>query len=176
MGVSTDAIIFYGYVWDEETSTPWTIDSGDEDEESDDDSHDDEDWEARYASKYGLTKPEKPFPDKGYDLKAGKPITNYTPEEQAIVDEWKAYFDAKRKIVEASPCEVDTHCSGECPMPYVCVKDSYVCNSRGDYTELKPEQFEVEEHWNDQLKKFCNLMGITMPAGGPKWYLVSYWG
>lgn len=150
MSTSTDAIIFYGYVWDEETSTPWTI--GQDDEETTD-----EDWEERYARlKAGL---EKPDTGNGFDQKV-----------------YSEYLAKKREIVKDCPCKVDTHCSGEYPMPYVCISDSYVCNSRGDMTELKPEQFEVEENWNDELKKFCKLMGITMPAGGPKWYLVSYWG
>lgn len=48
MGTSTDAILFYGYCWDEETDRPWTIGREDEDD------HPDEDWMDRYARAKGL--------------------------------------------------------------------------------------------------------------------------
>jgi hypothetical protein len=139
MGVSTDAILFYGYVWDEETSAPWTIGKDGDGEYSDED---DEDWEKRYARLNGVA-------------------TDYA---------------SRRQIVEECPVKVDTHCHSDAPMPFVCIKSSYICNSRGDMTRLNPEQFEVEEEWDDQLKKFCKLMGIPIPAEGPGWYMVSYWG
>lgn len=175
MTVSTDAIIFYGYAWDEETDAPWTIgadsDSNeDEDLEADSDA-DDQGWEERYAIRMGAKPPELPYPEKGYDYQG-----TYTPEEQAAIDAHKAFWDERRRLVDACPCKVDSHCSNDYKMPFVCIKDSYICNSRGDMTELTQDQFEIEPHWNDELKKFCKLMGITPPAGGPKWYLVSWWG
>jgi len=155
MSVSTDAMLFYGYCWDEETSTPWTIGKDDEDETSDSD--DEEDWEERYARlKAGLLKPDT---GDGYDEKT-----------------YGEYLDAKRKIIEACPCEVGTHCHSDAPMPYVCIKATYTCNSRGDMTRLNPAEFEVDESWDSELKKFCKLMGIAPPAEGPGWYMVSYWG
>lgn len=155
MSTSTDAILFYGYVWDEETSTPWTI--GKDDEDADSERDEEEDWEERYARlKGGLTKPEMPG---GYDSKL------YTE-----------YLHKKGEIVKDSACEVGTHCHSDAPMPYVCIRSTYICNSRGDMTRLSPEQFEVDEGWDVELKKFCKLMGIAPPAEGPGWYMVSYWG
>lgn len=155
MGVSTDAILFYGYAWDEETNTPWTIGKDDEDEDSSSD--DEEDWEERYVRlKAGLIKPDTG--DK-YDEKT-----------------YRAYLDKKMEIVKDCQCEVGSHCHSEAPMPYVCIKSTYICNSRGDMTRLNPEQFEIDPSWDAELKKFCKLMGIAPPAEGPGWYMVSYWG
>lgn len=152
MSVSTDAILFYGYVWDEETSTPWTIGQDDEDGPDEED-----DWEERYARvKAGLLKPDT---GAGYDQKT-----------------YSEYLSKKSEIVKDCPCEVGTHCHSDAPMPYVCIKSTYICNSRGDMTRLSPEQFEVDESWDAELKKFCKLMGISTPAEGPGWYMVSYWG
>lgn len=63
MGQHTNAILFFGYVWDEETSQPWTIGKDVEDEgdgksdgksEGENELEDDGDWEtfaARWASR-----------------------------------------------------------------------------------------------------------------------------
>ncbi len=48
MGTSTDAILFYGYCWDEEADWPWMIGCEDEDD------HPDEDWMDRYVRVKGL--------------------------------------------------------------------------------------------------------------------------
>jgi hypothetical protein len=47
MSTSTDAMLFYGYVWTDEESPPWS---------SDDESGDDEDEEDRYARRAGFGK------------------------------------------------------------------------------------------------------------------------
>jgi hypothetical protein len=57
MGVSTDAILFYGYCWDDESSSPWASD--------DDDDIDDEErwelWEERYARLKGCDPSTDPY-------------------------------------------------------------------------------------------------------------------
>ncbi len=90
MGTSTDAILFYGYCWDEETDRPWTIGRKDEDE----DDHPDEDWMDRYIRAKGSS-----------------------------VDD-STDWSKKRELALASGCEVSTHCSRECPMPFVAVTAS----------------------------------------------------
>lgn len=58
MGTSTDAILFYGYVWDDEgTDRPWI--TGDDDDDDDDD--DEEDWQERYAAARGVTRPSESY-------------------------------------------------------------------------------------------------------------------
>lgn len=177
MGVLTNAVLFYGYVWDEETSKPWLIGTDESDEDDEDYNTDDEDdWGTRYARIKGVVQTKEEYPDKGIDPKTGRYIEDYTPEEQAIVDRYKAFLDAKHKLVEAEPCDIDTHCSDECPMPLVAIKASVVTNYRGSMTPVNVGTLNIGEGWNEQLAAFCELMDIDTEAQEPGWYLVSYWG
>lgn len=138
MGQHTDAILFYGYCWDVETSEPWNIGiDGDVDYDA---TVDDEDWEDRYVKAVG-----------------------------SKATSWAG----KNKVVVASGCEVSTHCSGECPMPYVAITASKIVSHRGYVTLVK--SLAVLPKWDEQLKDFCSKMGIT-PPGVPGWWLVSDWG
>jgi hypothetical protein len=164
MGTSTDAILFYGYCWDEEGSL-W------EDEEVDD-------WEARYAVATGVPRPSQPYPSRqvprtrenNYD---GTP-KDYTPEELAAKQEYHDFWAAKRKAVEKSGVEVGTHCSYECSMPYVCIKTSEITSHRGYMSEIK--SLDVDPEWNAMLKDFCKKMNIDTKDMKPKWWMVSLWG
>lgn len=171
MGTSTDAILFYGYVWEDETSRPWTI--GKEYDEDSDESQDEEDdsWEERYANAMGLKRPEAKFPDGVYNVKTGQ--YDHPTEDQPLLDEYSAYWKAKYELAAASPVMVDTHCSCECPMPLVAIRESYTCSSRGDATEIT--SLKKKPEWNKQLKTFCKVMGIDVKGKKPGWFLVSNW-
>jgi sulfatase maturation enzyme AslB (radical SAM superfamily) len=112
-----------------------------------------EEWENTFAAKVGT-----PEPVVGFDTEKHKA-------------EHVAFWRARKKLVEAEPCEVDSHCSGECPMPYVCVKASKTKACRGYPQEIK--SLTVEPEWEIQLNKFCELMNI--PWQEPRWWLVSDW-
>lgn len=174
MTVSTNAILFYGYWWDEETRKPWNIGRNDDD---DDDKDDDDSWEARYARAKGCQPPSLPFPDRtvpatrenGWNVTP----TDYSAAEQAIIDQHTAYWEAKRKLAEVSPCLVDTHCSDSYPMPYVAVRASITTSHRGDPTKIS--SLAVEPSWDALLVEFCTLMGIEIGTQKPGWWLVSHW-
>jgi len=183
MGQSTDAILFYGYCWEDETSRPWTIgaddvneDDGRDEDEDEDDAEDDE-WEARYARGKGCLPPSTPFPERMVKptRENGWSSTpkDYSPAEQAIIDQHTAYWDAKRTIVEAATCGVGTHCSGECPMPYVAVKASETIASRGNMEEIT--SLAVDPAWDTELAAFCAAMGIKTNGKKAAWWLVSNW-
>lgn len=159
MGVSTDAILFYGHCWGEERSLPW-------DEHEPDD--EDDGWEERYARLKGLAKPTAEYPSRRV-----RNESEYTPEERAVIAEWSAWFSAKNKVAKESTCVVDEHCSDSCPMPFVAITASVIRANRGYPREV--ESLSEEPEWDAQLKEFCALMGIE-PPGEPKWWLVSYWG
>jgi hypothetical protein len=91
MGQSTDAILFWGYCWEEETSKPWTI--GVDEDDGGSDEADDEGWEGRYALTKGVAPPPVP-----YDTEANKA-------------QHAAYWAAKRDACADAGCLVDTHCS-----------------------------------------------------------------
>jgi len=164
MGTSTDAILFYGYCWDDETSRPWEIDP-------------DDDWEGRYARTKGCLPPSTPFParmvtptrENGWNSTP----TDYSAEEQAIIDQHTAYWAAKRKLVEEATCLIDTHCSGECPMPYVAVQASRTISNRGDMNEIT--SLAVDPAWDAALAEFCAAMGIKIDGQKAAWWLVSDW-
>jgi hypothetical protein len=169
MGTSTDAILFYGYCWTEETSRPWKIGSNDDD--------DDDDWETRYAATQGCLPPTAKFPARQVTPTAANNWSatpkDYTPSEQAIIDEHRAYWSRKQEIAKATPCEVGTHCSGECPMPYVAVSASRTLARRGYPEEIS--SLAVDPTWGAQLADFCRRLGIKIDGKRVGWWLVSNW-
>ncbi len=189
MGTSTNAVLFYGYCWEEEGIKLWAKEDepdedeadesedvdDDESEDSDDSDRDESDWEVRYARLSGLLPPDEPFPEgvrqRGGGGGWGTP--KYTPEEQAIVDKYSAFWDKKRELIERSGVEIDSHCSGDCPIPLIAITASITTAHRGDAVEIK--SLDVGPKWDEQLKAFCKLMGIKT-KGKPRWWLVSYWG
>ena len=58
MGVSTDAVLFYGYCWDDEAPSPWE-DDADGNEDADENATD---WETRYARLKGCLPPKHAVP------------------------------------------------------------------------------------------------------------------
>ena len=171
MGVSTDAILFYGYWWDEEAHTPWEI--GDDGDDDDEDS-----WETRYARVKGVPPPSAPFPERSVTPTRENGWSSmpkdYSAAEQAIVDQYDTYWEAKEKLVDASTCLVDTHCSASCPMPYVAVRASVTRSHRGGPSKITA--LTADPAWDAQLVEFCEAMGIRVDGMTPAWWLVSDWG
>ena len=112
-----------------------------------------DDWEDAYAAKKGDPEPGVP-----YDTAENKKLHS-------------DFWNRKSKLVDAEPCEVGTHCSGDFPMPFVCVKASKTRACRGYPEEIK--SLDVGEDWKAILMAFCELLGI--PWQEPKWWLVSDW-
>ena len=178
MGVSTDAILFYGYCWDDEdVSSPWKIGDDVAEDENEDEDEDKDDWESRYARAKGCLPPSTPFPDRTV-----KPTRengwNSTPKDysaaaQAIIDQQTAYWSAKQKIADASPCLVDRHCCASCPMAYVAVKTAVTTSYRGVPHEIT--SLAIDPAWNGQLTEFCTAMGIKIEGMKAGWWLVSDW-
>lgn len=166
MAPSTDAVLFYGYCWDEETQSPWKRGHPDTGDKSLDDD-DDDGWEDRYARTKNLLPPSASFPEHG------APPTNYSVAEQAIIDQYHAYWEAKRRLVETSTCLIDTHCSASCPMPYIAVRASVTNSSRGFPNKIT--SLEVDPSWGILLTEFCTAMKIQTANKKPAWWLVSYW-
>ena len=180
MGVQTDAILFYGYSWTKQAHTPWEIDSSAEDdtEDADDAADDDEDgWETRYARTKGLPPPSTPFPERTVTptRENGWSTTpkDYSAAEQAIIDQYVAYWDAKKQHVDAATCLVDTHCSSSYQMPFVAVRASVTESHRGCPSKITA--LSADPAWDEQLTEFCTAMGIKVDEMKPAWWLVSYW-
>jgi len=153
MGVSTNAYLFWGLCGGDEGH--WVNlgrEYGDGGYVEDTEGLDEQgDWEDIYAARMGL---ESPGP---YD------------EHK---DEYPAYWDAKRKLVEESGCEINWHCSGEYAMPFVAVSESLTRAARGDPAKVEPR--EAKPEWEAKLRRFCEVMGVKWSE--PGWWLASYWG
>lgn len=109
------------------------------------------DAEDAYAAKVGIERPSVPYSES---------------EKGAWVDYW-------RRKQDASPCEMDWHCSSEYPIYLACIKESKRVSLRGDETEI-PDGLTAKPEWVDQLRAYCDVMGL--PYSQPRWLLVSYWG
>lgn len=164
MGTSTDAILFYGYCWTEETSHPWNVGRDDPDNR-------DEDWEERWARAKGLVAPTETYPETRD--RHGKPLHDLPPDKAAIVAKYAAYWDAKRALTEPVGCVAETHCSGECPMPFVAVKASKIKAWRGYPKEIA--SLKIEPEWQAMLDEFCATLGIKTEGMKAAWWLVSDW-
>lgn len=173
MGVSTDAILFYGYCWHEEGASIYG-ERGESDADDDDDG--DRYWPERVLANRGVKNPYDDFP------KEIEAIRNYD-EKRRKGDEWfaanrpslDAWYKAKRDVEIEFGCSIGQHCSGDYPMPYVFVNASITRAARGYPKEIT--SLSVGDDWNEKLAKFVAELGIVPPEGQePKWWLVSYWG
>lgn len=166
MGVSTDGILFYGYIWtDEDDCYPEALNG-----------ESINGWAEIEARKRGIVNPYDTIPE----------AINYHMAPQAEQDAWydangelvSAWFKAVSEIKEKSLCDVGWHCSDECSMPYVYVKSTEIMASRG-----YPEALDLQSMalltpgGTSLLESFLNALGIEPPEGQqPGWWLTSYWG
>lgn len=167
MGQSTDAILFYGYCWDDEIEL---FPGDDEDDDPDE-------WQKIVLRKRGVANPWDAYPENMINAiadyharrKAGE---EWVAENRAAIDAWYA----SQKAVESEyGIEVNTHCSGECSMPYVAITGSILTANRGYPKEVDPERLAAGADWDAKLDRFVSDLGIDKPHDKPRWWLVSDW-
>ena len=172
MGTSTNAILFYGYCWQEEgvRLLPEVEEGQDQPE-----------WMEIVLVKRGFINPWSAFPefevnkfaaDGGYKEKRAKEEA-WTAEHRVEIDTW--YAD-KRAVEAEFDVDLHYHCSGECPMPYVSVRATGKSACRGYPQEVTAADLAVGADWDAKLNRWMAEMGIKKPHESPKWWLVSYWG
>ncbi len=160
MGVSTDAILFYGYAWSDQADlVPFLPEDGG--------------WEELIARRRGHVNPwdewVEPAPQMTYAARE-RLSKKWSDDNRTRLDGW---YKAKADVKAEFGVDIHSHCSGDYPMPYIAVNDSHLCASRGNPQEV--EKLQVGPDWNDKLIRFAAELGIALPEGGPKWWLVSYW-
>lgn len=152
MGVSTDAILFWGFPLDEGVDFPWL----------DDEKYNDE-WEDYYLEQLGH---EIPTFDWGSYESSKR-------NEWADRDRYDNWRELKKRLIKESRCQIGYHCSDDYTLYYVCVAESETTAHRG-----YPKKIEFGNYdsggWDEALMGFCEVLGITFYS--PDWYLVSYWG
>lgn len=143
MSTSTNGILVYGFlVGDEEEPPDWLIPDEDGDRE----------FDTFVAAKLGVSAPSVPFEG----------------NEAA----YKAYWDAKRKMLQTVAVDLVMHCSCDCPMYILGVKASKRTAYRGTPVALD-QSIQSEPAWATELADFCKQMGI--PYSEPQWWLASLW-
>lgn len=166
MGISTDAIVAYGWASEveDEPEMPW---------EDDDNVND---YEEALAVKAGLVDP--------YSLYTGDPYSNeeYRAWKESVenFDELRdAWFDGKKAEVERWGCMISHHCHSDARMPYICITSTEVTCWRGsvkslnDIVQMGPHH--PYDEWNAKLRSFVDHLGIDVSElGEPGWFLVSY--
>lgn len=172
MGQSTDAILAYGYVWDEEH------DLFDQDEDSEDE------WFETVAKKRGIANPWDMY--RSSSQEAAHRALPYGERDDAYKS-WKTEvgFDAllniwdeeKDKIkTEYGGVMVGSHCSCDYPMPFIAIEDSHLQAWRGSPVEVSRSHIEGPqlEIWDNLLDAYVEYLGIDISeAKGPGWFLVS---
>jgi hypothetical protein len=152
MGVSTDAILFFGVVLPDSESEDFVPDPWEGGP------HDG--WEEALAATQGVLPPTVPFSD----------------ETRA---EYKAYWERKSTVVGAFGCTVGIHCSDDYPMQYVALKHREITANRGYAQAIDPANLAVLDRDREKVELFLETIGYTREQFARwriGWWLVSYWG
>jgi hypothetical protein len=160
MGVSTDAVIFFGYCWEEEQR----LIEGDEE------------WPTLILLKRGEKNPWGDYP-KGLDdlpfAESRAAGDKWSKANRAALDAWRAKRDAVEKEFGV---EVGQHCSDSCSMPYLEIVSAGFMARRGYPEELDVSKLTEKPEWTAMLDRWLAELGIEKPQDRPRWWLVSWWG
>lgn len=160
MGNDADAILFYGYAWDDERRLV---------------GHETE-WQEVIAKSRGLQDPWASYPKTDHlpyqqREEAG---SRWRAEHRAELDAWR---QAKRDIAEEYGCEIGRSGSSEFSVPHICIRASEVRGSWDGPTPVHPDTMVVGSDWNAKLERFAADLSIDLlEAQGPGWFLVAYYG
>ena len=165
MGVSTDALLVYGYVWEEEADLF-------------DDESGEREWTEIVARLRGIPNPWDQYPEAEL---AALPYAEqrargneWTAAHRAELDAWR---DAKKAIEAEYGIDVDYHGSDEWSVPIVKIAGAGKRAARGYPQELAGTDLAVDPEWDGRLRRFVTDLAIdTSEAKGPGWFLVSWWG
>ena len=150
MGVSTNAIVYYGIEFGDEF--PISEETFEEYEHVDA-----SDWEELLAVKQGVEHPGE------------------WKDDEETKKKFNDFWEKQRNIVKKFGVTIGTHCSDEYPMYYIAVEESHIIANRGFPKELDVYKFSIlTSMWDIKIREFCELMGIEYSQ--PKWMLCSYWG
>ena len=165
MGVSTDAILFYGLAWEDELdllARHVKVDRALE-------------WEEVVARKRGHRNPWDDLDSTtGSYEECRKRVDDWDAANRVAIDAW---FDTKAAINAEFGVDIDWHCSDDCRMPYLFVASTRVRAYRGTVVVVDATSLFVLSEWADMLKRFADELEIDVSeAKGPGWLLVSHWG
>lgn len=107
---------------------------------------------------------------------------DYDEDEDEFDREWTASESGKEEF----GVEINSHCSGDYPIPLIHISESMTRAWRGDPKEVDVAAIATAplDEWNARLAAFVEKHGISLestdkydPAPkGPGWFIASYWG
>lgn len=157
MSTSTDALLVYGYIWDDEIDL---IDPGKK-------------WTDILLAKRGVVDPYESYPGPNapsHDTPE-RARTKWLAQNRAAIDAW---LKSKSDLELEYGVAIAHHGSGEWRVPIVCITD-WFCANRGYPIKLTSESLTVQTGWNAQLQRFLTDLEIdTSAAQGPAWWLCSW--
>lgn len=173
MGVDSDAILFYGYCWEDEGNP---LEHHRQPPKEDREEGSIPAWEDIIACKRGHKNPWDHYPDEDRSL----PYEERRRQSDAWIAAHNAEITAWTELTSAIEKEfgvdIGYHGSSEYSVPYLYVVDTRRRACLGEPKEIDPEALVAGAYEDDLLRRFANELGITLPEGGPQWWLVSYWG
>jgi hypothetical protein len=87
-------------------------------------------------------------------------------------DEWP--YDKQCAFEKEHGVEVGYHCSSECTMMYLAIKDTKVTACRGYPEKITP--MGISPEWEKTLNEAADKLGWPQEARDISWWLTSYWG
>jgi hypothetical protein len=170
MGVSTDAILFYGYIWEDEADL---FADGDDDYE----------WAKSFWLKQGNTDIWAQYPSGTggtYDQQRAAADTWMAENRQAI----QAQREAIKAVEEGFGVDIGYHGSDQWRVPYLYVVESHIRAWRGGPKEVEdlvmPSPGDEWVHsWKEKLDSFADTFEIDLSEAkepGCRWWLCSWWG
>jgi hypothetical protein len=157
MGVSTDAMLMYGY-----------------------DLGGDEEWRLRECGEYGELPPldwwqesdDEDAPDfiGAAERRLLAEVAGFTETDRRA----DGYFDRKQEAERQLGVEFESHCSGEYPMWVLSAKTITVY--RGYLKVITTDTLAVEPEWDQRLRAALDALGLQPTQEQAAWLLCSYWG
>lgn len=153
MGVSTDAMLLYGY----------DLGSGEE-------------WKIEGVDQYGVLERAWLGEDDEFSEAAMRVLLasiGFTETDWQV----EGFFRRQREAEERLVVSLESHCSDEYPMWVLAAQK--VVASRGtalvvDFAELDAQRQAGD--WDDKLRAALEALGITPTQAEPCWLLASNWG
>lgn len=175
MGTSTDAELFYGYVWQvsfEESEGTAQF----EDFEGDDA------WQEKVLEERGFSNPWARYEELTVPKEEGAPewqAREFTETGRMLVDQW---YKLKRDVEDEFGVEFFTHGGPEWRCPAIAVKRTHTKAWRGTPVPIDWESMSPGETWNAELDAWMAAAGVVLDQDtkgeewdGPGWFLVSDW-
>jgi len=165
MGQSTNAIVFYGYCWDEEDALDEILRA----RAGCTDDDDVPDWIEILAREARAVNPWDSYEEQpGLDYAAQrKYVDDWVDSRAEDFAAWKqAFRDVRARYAAAT---LGTHCSGDYGMPYLATWQALA--RRGHPTELILP--DVDPAWREALDRWLHDMKIEPPQDAPRFWLVS---